>query len=149
MSDNGLPPALTEVLACLDLISRRLRARVVQQKGRVGPFPTNSLRLAPAWPAADPAGPPPEPVAGPSRTVMWRDSLPLPNQGLGQYYGPVVPIQGQEPYQGPAMPCQGRDPLYNPEPQTQEIPVPPFPGSGAVHRATGASPGPAWILRPP
>jgi len=130
MSDNGLPPALTEVLACLDLISRRLRARVAHQTGRVGPFPTNSLRLVPAWPAADPAGPPPEPVAGPSRTVMWWDPLQLPHQGLGQSYGPIVPFQGQEPCQGPAMPAQGRDPFYNPVPQSQEVPVPQFPDPG-------------------
>lgn len=87
MSDNGLPPALTEVLACLELISRRLRARVASHAGRAGPFPTNSLRLAPAWPAAEPVGPPPEPVARPSRTVVWRDPPQLPNQGLGQCYG--------------------------------------------------------------
>jgi len=102
---------LTEVLACLELISRRFHARATNYSDGVGPHPLTSLRLAPAWPAADPAGPPPEPVAGPSRTVMWRDSLPLPGHGLGQHYAPTVPFQGQEQYQTPVMPAQGRDPF--------------------------------------
>jgi len=61
---------------------------------------------------------------------MWRDSLQLPHQGLGQYYGPIVPFQGQEPCQGPVMPAQGRDPFYNPVLQAQDVPVPQFQDPG-------------------
>jgi len=55
---------------------------------------------------------------------MWRDSLPLVGQGLGQYYDPMVPLQGQEPCQTPVLPAQGRDPFYTPVPQAQDVPVP-------------------------
>jgi len=55
---------------------------------------------------------------------VWRDPPQLPNQGLGQCYGPTVP------YQGPGMPAQGWDPIYNPVPQAQDVPGPQFPDPG-------------------
>jgi len=120
MSDNGLPPALTKVLACLEILIRRLRARASNYSDEVETHPLSSLRLAPAWPAADAAGPPPELVAGPSRTVAaspWSRPVLCP--------GDAIPGPGAVPDPGNA-----------------------FPGPGAVPDPGNASPGPGSILHP-
>jgi len=135
MSDDGLPPAIVEVLACLEKLSHRLRSRAsgYSEEGR-----SYSLRLAPAWPAAYPAGPPPEPV--PTRTVVWRDLHPVPAHGRSLFYAPAVPFLGQEQYQTPGVPGQGPD-LYTP--------VPPVQGPDQCPGPTTSLPGPATSLQDP